>query len=157
MDGLWFFRDKLYVPNVPDLRRRIAEQHHDLRITGHAGRWKTIELVAQNYWWPNMSCYIGEYWKSCDLCLHTKPQCRKPFSELHPLPIPEHRWDMTSVDFIAELPESHGFDAVMVIVEATSKHSHFIPTHTTVMALGCAQLYLQNVCKLHGLPVRATL
>jgi hypothetical protein len=46
VDGLWYFHDKLYVPNIPDLRRQIAEQHHDLKITGHAGHWKTIELVV---------------------------------------------------------------------------------------------------------------
>jgi hypothetical protein len=33
-----------------------------------------------------------------------------------------------------------------------SKRSYFIPTLTTVMALGSARLYLQNVWKLHGLP-----
>jgi hypothetical protein len=36
-DGLWRFCDCIYVPMIPDLRRRIAEQHHDSRIAGHAG------------------------------------------------------------------------------------------------------------------------
>ena len=34
-------------------------QHHDTRVAGLAGWWKTLELVARNYWWPQMSCYIG--------------------------------------------------------------------------------------------------
>ena len=72
--------------------------------------------------------------------------------ELHPLPIPDERWDRLSVDFIVELPESDGFDAVMNVVDSVSKRAHFIPTHTTVSALGSANLYLQNVWKLHGLP-----
>jgi hypothetical protein len=59
---------------------------------------------------------------------------------------------MISVDFIVELPYSHGFNAAMVIVDLTSKQSHFIPTQTTVTALGSARLYLQHVWKLHGLP-----
>jgi len=73
--------------------------------------------------------------------------------ELHPLPIPENRWDTVSVDFISELPESHGYDAIMVVVDSTGKHGHLIPTHTTATALGSAQLYLQHVWKLHGLPL----
>jgi len=73
--------------------------------------------------------------------------------ELHPLPIPENHWDTVSVDFISELPESHGYDAIMVVVNLTGKHGHFIPTHTTATALGSAQLYLQHVWKLHGLPL----
>ena len=44
-EGLWRFRDCIYVPMIPDLCRRIVEQHHDLKIAGHAGRWKTLELV----------------------------------------------------------------------------------------------------------------
>jgi len=38
--------------------------------------------------------------------------------------------------FITELPESHGYNAVMLVVNSTGKHGHFIPTHTTVTALG---------------------
>jgi hypothetical protein len=54
-DGLLMFRSKIYVPNDKDLRRRIIEQHHDMCIAGHAGRFKTLELIARNYWWPQMS------------------------------------------------------------------------------------------------------
>jgi hypothetical protein len=48
-DGLLMFRGKIYVLNDRDLRRRIVGQHHDTRIAGHAGRFKTLELVAHNY------------------------------------------------------------------------------------------------------------
>jgi hypothetical protein len=90
-DGLWRFRDRIYVPLIPDLRRRIAEQHHDSKIGGHAGRWKTLELISRNYWWPNLSRFVGQYCKACDLCLRTKAQKCQPFGELHPLPIPKNR------------------------------------------------------------------
>ena len=58
---------------------------------------------------------------------------------------------MTSVDFIVELPEAHGYDAVMVMVDTVGKRAHFIPTQTTVTVLGAARLYLHHVWKLHGL------
>ena len=151
-DGLLFFRDRIYVPRDLNLRRRILEQHHDSRIAGHPGRWKTLELISRNYWWPNMSQFVGRYCATCDLCLRTKVQRRRPIGELHPLPIPEDRWKVVSVDFVVELPESNGYDAVMCVVESTTKRAHFISTHTTVSALGAARLYLQNVWKLHGLP-----
>jgi hypothetical protein len=73
-DGLLMFRGKIYVPKDRDLRRCIVEQHHDTHITGHAGRFKTLELVSHNYWWPQMSRYIGTYVKHCDLCNRTKVQ-----------------------------------------------------------------------------------
>jgi hypothetical protein len=73
--------------------------------------------------------------------------------ELHPLPVLERRWDTVSVNFIVELPEAHGFDTVMVVVDSAGKCAHFIPTHTTITALGTAWSFLNNVWKLHGLPI----
>ena len=54
-DGLLHFRGKIYVPDGKDLHRQIVSQHHDTQVAGHAGRWKTLELVSWNYWWPQMS------------------------------------------------------------------------------------------------------
>jgi hypothetical protein len=45
-DRLLMFHGKIYVPKDRELRHRIIEQHHDMRITGHAGRFKTLELVS---------------------------------------------------------------------------------------------------------------
>jgi hypothetical protein len=60
-DGLLMFRGKIYFPKDRELRCRIVEQHHNTRIAGHAGHFKTLDLVSRNYWWPQMSHYIGTY------------------------------------------------------------------------------------------------
>jgi hypothetical protein len=148
-DGLLMFRGKIYVPNDRDLRCHIVEQHHNTCIAGHAGCFKTLELVARNYWWPQMSRYIGIYVKHCDLCNRTEVQCRRPIGELHPSETP---WDTISVDFIVELLESHGYDAIMCIIDSLTKRAHFIPMHTTINAEGMALLFLKEVWKHHGTP-----
>jgi hypothetical protein len=71
-DGLLMFRGEIYVPNDRDLRRRIIEQHHNTCITRHAGRFKTLKLISCNYWWPQMSCYIGD-----NLNTTQTPECTK--------------------------------------------------------------------------------
>jgi len=101
-----------------------------------------------------MSRYIGQYVSTCDLCLRTKPWQHSPVGELQPLSVPDAWWDTLSIDFVVELPESSGHDAVMTVMDAVSKRVYFIPTHTTVTAEGAAQLFLYYIWKLHGLPKR---
>jgi transposase InsO family protein len=150
-NGLLYYRGKIYVPGS-ELRRRILSLCHDSKIAGHPGRWKTLELVSRNYWWPQMSRYIGKYVSTCDMCLRTKSARQPPSGQLHPLPIPDAPWDTASVDFIVELPESNGKDAIMVVVDSVTKRSHFVSTVTTLSAAGTAQLYLRHIWKHHGLP-----
>ena len=82
-----------------------------------------------------MSHYIGQYMKTCNLCLWTKAQQHTPVRELSLLPILESHWDTISVDFIVELPESRGYDTIMNVVDLISKVSDFILTHMTITAL----------------------
>jgi len=151
-DGLLRFRGKIYVPQSLDLRRQIVALCYDTHIAGHPRCWKTLELVSQNYWWPQMSRYIGQYVSTCDLCLRTKPWRHSPVGELQLLSILDAWWDTLSVDFMVELPESSGHDTVITIVDSISKRVHFVPTYTTVTAKGAARLFLHHVWKLHGLP-----
>ena len=144
-EGILYFRGKVYVPDSSDLRRCVVSLCHDTRVAGHAGRWKTLELVSRNYWWPQMSRYVGRYVSTCDLCLRTKAQRHHPIGQLHPLPIPSTPWDTISVDFIVELPESSGHDAVMVVVDSVTKRAHFASTLTTITAAGTARLFVQQV------------
>jgi transposase InsO family protein len=99
-----------------------------------------------------MSHYIGIYIKHCDLCNWTKVQHQQPFGELHPSETPEAPWEVIRVDFIVELPESHGYDAIMCVVDSLTKRTHFIPTHTTINAEGTALLFHKEVCKNHRTP-----
>ena len=84
--------------------------------------------------------------------LCTKSIHQPPSGELHPLPILDAPWDTASVDFIVELPESNGKDAIMVVVDSVTKWSHFVSTVTTLSAARTAQLYLHHIWKHHGLP-----
>ena len=87
--GLLWFRGKIYVPRNLDLRRRVVSLCHDMKVAGHPGHWKTLELVSRNYWWSQMSRYIGQYISTYDLCLRTKLIRQAPVGELHHLQIPD--------------------------------------------------------------------
>jgi len=118
---------------------------HNRKVAKHPGHWKTLELVSRNYWWLQMSRYIRQYVSTCDLCIRTKPIRQAPVGKLHPLWIPDSRWDMLSVDFVVELPLFSEHNAVMTVVDSVSKQAHFIPMHMTVTAEKAARLFLHQV------------
>ena len=150
--GLILFRGKVYVPKDQELRRAIVHAHHDSQIVGHPGRWKTLELVARNYWWPGVSRYIASYVQGCDRCNRTKTFPAKPSGKLMPTQIPKDVWQIITVDLITGLPDSHGHDSIMVVVDRLSKMIHAIPTTERLSSEGMARLFRDHVWKLHGLP-----
>ena len=54
-NGLLFFKDRCYVPNTPDLWKRIVERYHNSIATGHPGQFKMIEKIWRDYYpWSNL-------------------------------------------------------------------------------------------------------
>ena len=99
-----------------------------------------------------MGQYIAKYLKGCDLCNRTKMFPASLVGKLMPNQIPDHRWQVISVDLITELPQSHGYDTLLVVVDHLSKRAHVVPTTSDVTSLGVTRLFHDNVWKLHGLP-----
>jgi len=61
-------KEKVYVPKNGELRAEIIQLHHDVLVAGHGGRWKMMELVTRNYWWPEVTRDVGRYVEGCDMC-----------------------------------------------------------------------------------------
>ena len=70
-DRIVMKKERIYVPEE-DLRRKIIQLHHDTPVEGHGGRWKTIELIGRNYWWPGITKEVGRYMDRCDACQRYK-------------------------------------------------------------------------------------
>ena len=57
------------------------------------------------------------------------------------------------MDFIVGLPNtSQHHDSIWVIVDRLTKTAQFIPVHTTYNAIRYAEIYLDRVVCLHGVP-----
>ena len=55
---------KVYVLKDEELRTEIIWLYYDVPMAGHGGKWKTVELVTRNYWWPGVTREV----EGCDLC-----------------------------------------------------------------------------------------
>ncbi|KAH0603597.1 uncharacterized protein H6S33_007256, partial [Morchella sextelata] len=149
-------KGSIYVPDYDPLKLRILQLYHDAASAGHPGREKTFELVSRDYYWPLMRNYIARYVRNCHTCQRSKPNTDGKLGVLRPLPIPEQPWQEVSMDFVTGLPESEGYDAIMVVVDRLTKMRHLLPCNTTVNSEDVTQLYLRNIWKLHGLPTHVT-
>lgn len=56
------------------------------------------------------------------------------------------------MDFIEGLPKSEEYDSLLVVVDRFSKYAHFFPLKHPFSVPKVAQVFLDNVVKLHGTP-----
>jgi hypothetical protein len=71
---------------------------------------------------------------------------------LQPLPIPAGVWQDLTMDFIKGLPKSEGCSVILVVVDRLTKCAHFLPIKHPYTTAAIAQIFLDNMVKLHGLP-----
>lgn len=95
---------------------------------------------------------VANYVKQCNICQHNKRDHNHPAGLLQPLPIPAGVWQDLSMDFIEGLPSSEGYTVIMVIVDRLTKSAHFIPLKHPYSTNTVAQLFMDNIVKMHGLP-----
>jgi hypothetical protein len=89
--------------------------------------------------------------KHCQICQQAKTERIKSPGLLQPLPIPEQAWEIISLDFVQGLPTSDGYNALLVDIDKLTKYGHFIPIKPPFTALQIAQIFMNNIYKLHGL------
>nr|GFA03576.1 putative mitochondrial protein [Tanacetum cinerariifolium] len=121
--GILKRKGKVVVGNDPELRKELVQHFHDEAIGGHSGAHVTIKKLGH--------CSIGKISVSS---------------------VSSGVWDKISIDFIEKLPKSHGKSAILVVVDRLSKYAHFIPLTHPFTASQVAQVFLDQVYKLHGLP-----
>jgi hypothetical protein len=99
--------------------------------------------------WKGMKAAIRSFVASCSICVQAKPDRARYLGLLSPLPVPKNSWEVISMDFIEGLPTSGHANCIMVVVD---KFSHFIPLHHPFSTQKVAQVFLDNIFCLHGLP-----
>jgi len=143
----------IYVPNDRSLKSKLLREVHDGPIGGHLGVQKTLQRLAQHYYWPGMRKDVQDYTFSCVACSQNKHRNQAPAGLLQPIPIPSNRWEVWSMDLVGPLPKtSKGHNTIVVMIDKFTKLAHFAPTVITVTAPQLAEIVLCRIILQHGVP-----
>ena len=114
--SLLYVGQRLVIPRIPKLRESLYSLAHD--ALGHFGFDKSYASLRDSYYWPNMRSDLeNAYIASCPECQRNKSSTSKPAGPLHPLPVPDKRFDSIAMDFIGPLPEDHGHNSILSITD----------------------------------------
>jgi hypothetical protein len=90
--------------------------------------------------------------KQCGTCQQAKSPRQHTSGLLQPQPIPAGAWQDLTMDFIEKLPKSEGYDTILVVVDRFTKYAHFFPLKHPFTPQGVAQIMIDSIVKLHGIP-----
>jgi hypothetical protein len=152
-EGVQWFNERIVVPKDHKLRKQIIDKAHLSKFSMHPGSTKMYQDLKQNFWWTRMRREIAKYVSECDICQRVKTSHLKTAGILQPLPIPSWKWEDISMDFIVGLPNtSLRHNSIWVIVDRLTKTAHFLSVHTTYNVKKYAEIYLEQIVHLHGIP-----
>ena len=146
---------KMVIPPDDELRWQIMKEWHDNPIAGHPGQDETMRQVLANYHWPNAWPWIKKYIKGCMVCQQMKNLTHKLKMPLYPISVPQspRPFRQIAMDLITGLPLSHGYDAILTIVDhGCTRIAVFLPCQMTITRPGIAQLYLHHLYPWFGIP-----
>ena len=150
--GLLYRKGRLVVGRQKDLHSTIIQAFHDSSFGGHSGIAVTVKRVSALFCWKTLRKDVRNYVRVCQICQRYKADLFALGGLLQPLPIPWAIWVDVSLDFIEGLSKSRGSDTILVVVDRLSKYAHFLALAHPFTAAGVAQLYFDNIFKLHGVP-----
>nr|GEX39470.1 retrotransposable element Tf2 [Tanacetum cinerariifolium] len=119
-------KGKVVVRNDLELRKELVHHFYDEAIGGHFGAHVTMKKLGSLFYWKCLKKMVKQMIRDCD-------------KEI-------------SMDYIEKLPTSYEKSVILAVVDRLSKYAHFIPLTQPFTASQVAQVFLDLVYKLHGLP-----
>ena len=86
-EGL-FYKNKLCVPNVQEMKKKLMYESHNTVFTMHPGGNKMYQDLKQYYWWRGMKKDVVEYVSKCLTCQQVKVEHQVSSGLLNPISIP---------------------------------------------------------------------
>lgn len=95
---------------------------------------------------------MKEFVAECVVCQQVHYETISPLGLLQPNEIPQGVWTNISMDFIEGLPHIAGKFSIIVVVDRLTKYGHLIAINHPYTAKYNAEVFVEDIFKLHGLP-----
>ena len=153
-DGLLYHKAWLCIPSDKTVREVLLTTYHDDQ--NHFGISKTQNNLSRDFLWPGITNDVEMYVRSCDSCTQNKSSTQAPAGFLHPLPVPTNQFLEIALDFVGPLPESDGYNCILVMTDRLTNYVLIEPTTTTATAPDIASLFYKTCYRRFGLPTGIT-
>jgi hypothetical protein len=151
VDDIIYYKDCIYLVLESTLKEKIMKSMHDTPLAGHPGYFKTYKQIRERFSWKGIKDDVLRHVQECVTCQQNKSEQTHPAGLLQPLPIPKHKWESISMDFITGLPKTQGRDCIYVVVDRLTKFAHFFAIYSEYKAPQVADLFFREIFRLHGL------
>jgi hypothetical protein len=152
MDDIIYYKGRIFLVPESTFKSKVLQACHDSPVVGHQGFIKTYRQIRERFAWKGLKEDVMRHIKECTTCQVNKDEHTHPAGLLQPLPIPEHKWESISMDFMTGLPKAQGKYYIFVVVDRLTKFADFFAIATDYSATQVADLFFREVFKLHGLP-----
>jgi hypothetical protein len=152
INDLIYYKGQIFLVPGSALKAKILHACYNSLVARHQGISKTYRQVRERFAWKCLKEYVMKDVKECTTCQENKDENTHPARLLQLLPIPEHKWESISMDFIIGLPRAQGKDFIFMVVDRLTKFAHFFSIATDFSAAQVAELFFREVFRLHGLP-----
>jgi hypothetical protein len=146
------YKHRIWVGGNQAMQHKILHTLHEGVIGGHSGIQATLQRVRQLFAWPRMQQIVQSFVEACTICKQAKTEHVRYPGLLKPLAVPQAVWQVVTLDFVEGLPKYKGFTTELVVVGKLTKYAYFLPLAHPYTAAQEAQVYIDNVFKLYGMP-----
>jgi hypothetical protein len=106
INDLIYYKGRIFLVPGSSLKAKILHACHNSPVAGHQGISKTYRQVRERFAWKGLKEDVMKHVKECTTCQENKDEHMHPAGLLQSLPIPEHKWESISIDFITGLPRA---------------------------------------------------
>ncbi|CAN6709880.1 unnamed protein product [Malus baccata var. baccata] len=154
-DGALVLENRLYVPQDNEaVKKEILDEAHISAYAMHPRSTKLYRTIHPFYYWVGMKRDVADYASRCIICQQVKAERQQPKGLMQNLPIPAWKLENITMDFVYSLMRTQSrFDDIWVIVDRLTKTAHFLPVRQTYSLEKLSKLFIDNIVRLHGVPV----